>query len=199
MLEVNQDFLTFPYRNDIPISPTSNQKCETDQQSFWAPPWVCHVCKEATRGGNDAVNESLDNFKRYYCRLRPEKDAVPASADETARKQPYRYNPLADEHSTRLLSLEPGQGKETIRCSVQEMDIDDPPKYTALSYTWGMPEGRLTIDVEGHDFLVTRNLWNALWHLRRKDYPVIIWIDAICINQVRVSKQKLQGFRILTC
>ncbi|KAF2033977.1 HET-domain-containing protein, partial [Setomelanomma holmii] len=95
----------------------------------------------------------------------------------------FRYSPLGAPQYTRLLRLEPGKDDNLIQCSVHDMNIDDPPTYTALSYTWGVPETRMKISVDQCDFLVTPNLWHALWHIRLKDDPLLIWIDAVCINQ----------------
>lgn len=59
--------------------------------------------------------------------------------------------------------------------------------YFALSYTWGDPERKSTIVLDGHEVKVTQNLENALRSLR--ECPVIpektlLWVDALCINQM---------------
>lgn len=66
------------------------------------------------------------------------------------------------------------------------------PRYTwgdyfALSYTWGNSECKSTIFLDGHEVKVTRNLEDALRSLR--DYKVLpeqtlLWVDALCINQM---------------
>ena len=157
-----------------------------------SPSSTCKICEEATTCGNEAVNESFDNFQRFYFRPLTRAGIVPNWGPHMPHwvdprgpsvDDPYRYNALVDEGHTRLLIVQPGKGDEPIQCSLQEMDIDDPPKYTALSYTWGAMDGSRKIDVDGHDFPVTDNLWHALWHIRPQDWPLTIWIDALCINQ----------------
>jgi hypothetical protein len=141
-------------------------------------PDPCSVCKDATSSGNEAVNESLDNFNRFY--FRPMKPIFERhqSCPEPETHHSYRYKPLLDRAYTRLLIVRPGQGDDVILCGLEDMDIDDPPRYTALSYTWGSWDDGKTIDVEGHRFSVTNNLWHALWHIRSKDQVLPLWVDA---------------------
>jgi hypothetical protein len=170
MLSVKND----TFKNHIPYLPN---------------PVPCSICEEATRSGNEAVSESFDNFQRYY--LRPLMRSGQAGGSGTPlatthqpeKRIPYRYTALADHNHTRVLVIEPGQCNEPIQCSMQEMDIDNPLMYTALSYTWGTPDGKITIEVDGQSFMITDNLWHALLHIRLTDRPLVIWIDALCINQ----------------
>jgi hypothetical protein len=55
--------------------------------------------------------------------------------------------------------------------------------YEALSYTWGNEEERPSILVNGTEVPVTINLHVALEHLRRETSEVVLWVDALCINQ----------------
>ncbi|KAH7343101.1 heterokaryon incompatibility, partial [Pyrenochaeta sp. MPI-SDFR-AT-0127] len=64
--------------------------------------------------------------------------------------------------------------------------------YEALSYTWGDPKERLPILVNETEVPVTRNLHAALEHFRSETIDVVLWVDALCINQtddVEKSKQ----------
>lgn len=83
--------------------------------------------------------------------------------------------------------------------------IDKLPKYVALSYTWGAPQDgvaehefgdRLPILVNGQQFLVLRNLMDALRSLLRvwdfDDDVQHLWIDAICINQKDLAERAAQ-------
>jgi hypothetical protein len=165
----------------------------------------CPSCEKATINGNDTVSAFLNNFSRAFSQNHPQKSSVRASSSRQSQYQQhsYCYEPLADQNYTRLLKLEPGNGDDPIRCNIQEMDIDHPPKYTALSYTWGRADEKLAINVDRHDFLIRNNLWNALWHIRSRDDAVAIWVDAICINQVHNPIHKPQeydtdGYRIIS-
>jgi hypothetical protein len=67
-------------------------------------------------------------------------------------------------------------------CTLKQVSLDDAPKYEALSYTWGVSEPTTQITVDGQPFWITRNLEVALHHLTgHRD--LILWVDAICINQ----------------
>jgi hypothetical protein len=158
---------------------------------------TCPSCKEMTRNGNDTVTAFLNGFSRAFSQVRPEKSSARPNSSRQSQQYLYCYEQLSDPSYTRLLSLEPGQGDDAIQCSIQEMDIDHPPKYTALSYTWGRPEGKLAIHVDGHEFLVRSNLWNALWHIRSNDHAVAIWVDAVCTNQVNDFNSLQQGYALI--
>jgi hypothetical protein len=63
-------------------------------------------------------------------------------------------------------------------------NLDDRPSYKALSYTWGSESGpNHTIYLNGCQFVVRENLWNALRRFQSDNVELVIWIDAICINQ----------------
>ncbi|KAL2682505.1 hypothetical protein Neosp_006957 [[Neocosmospora] mangrovei] len=71
---------------------------------------------------------------------------------------------------------------------------DHPPPYLALSYTWGSTHRHGRIFVNGASLDVTESLQVALTHLRRQDGPLILWIDALCIDQTdEVEKTEQVG------
>ncbi|KAL9613631.1 MAG: hypothetical protein Q9167_001859 [Letrouitia subvulpina] len=57
------------------------------------------------------------------------------------------------------------------------------PPYNALSYHWGDSDDKRDIHVNGARTEVTRNLRVALEHLQESKSDVMLWIDALCINQ----------------
>ncbi|KAK4449036.1 heterokaryon incompatibility protein-domain-containing protein [Podospora aff. communis PSN243] len=89
------------------------------------------------------------------------------------------------------------------------IDSQPPPdKYFALSYTWGAPFDGLdpewndpqpthVVYANGCEFMVRRNLLEALRHLRRKGFfRLPIWIDAMCINQDDLGEREAQVRRM---
>lgn len=67
--------------------------------------------------------------------------------------------------------------------------------YMALSYFWGSVEPKRHILLNGLQFPVTSNLWDALAQLRqshRVRQGFKLWIDAICINQQDVAERNHQ-------
>ncbi|KAH7400310.1 heterokaryon incompatibility protein-domain-containing protein [Cadophora sp. MPI-SDFR-AT-0126] len=94
----------------------------------------------------------------------------------------FRYHPLADADEIRILSVEAGTHEDPIRCQLHHIKLSEKPVYEALSYMWG-PTVFKTISLNGQNHQVRQNLWQALIHLRLKNSNLIIWIDAVCINQ----------------
>ncbi|KAG4442122.1 hypothetical protein IFR05_002408 [Cadophora sp. M221] len=84
---------------------------------------------------------------------------------------------------------EKGQVTEVVEfpevdCEIFHVSLDQAPPYKALSYTWGSPnDPQLPIKLNQRTFSVRENLWLALQQLHTQPTPIIIWIDALCINQ----------------
>ena len=126
--------------------------------------------------------------------------ASPLATYRSMMSREYKYHPLAHTRSTRLLQVT-GVETETIHCSLRVVDLDNPPLYQALSYTWGDPfynartqeKPSFPIDCDGQVIEITANLQDALFHLftstcepnitPRLSKDNFLWVDAICINQ----------------
>lgn len=98
---------------------------------------------------------------------------------------PYEYLPLSRDTHTRIIELQPAQStSEPLYCTIMEAELAKNLDYSAISYTWGMPDFTEELIVDQRFLLrVTRNLRDALLRFRLKDEPRRLWIDAICINQ----------------
>jgi hypothetical protein len=107
---------------------------------------------------------------------------------------PYPNPPLFEKSNViRLLRLLPSKDKrEFLRCEIFEYDLHalntTVHLYEALSYVWGEEEKPKSIIItrdqkDDHEFAVTRNLHAALLQLRNCEFPRVIWVDAVCINQ----------------
>lgn len=94
----------------------------------------------------------------------------------------------------RLLTLEPSTDRHApVRCKLHRASFDDNDvKYTALSYTWGDPLSTTTILVNGATKQVTIDLEAALRHIRQSSCVMVLWIDAICINQEDLAEKNHQ-------
>lgn len=93
------------------------------------------------------------------------------------------YQPL-QHNEIRLITLAPGKWRDPIECSLQIVSLDDNPTYEALSYVWGDASLRKWICLKDANFDVSKSLEVALRHLRHEDSERVMWIDAICINQL---------------
>jgi Heterokaryon incompatibility protein (HET) len=104
------------------------------------------------------------------------------------------YETLNEERrEIRLLVLEPPRDVDTlavIECSMKVFSLNENPQYVALSYVWGSSAVTENIIVNGSPFPVTINLARALRQL--EDSPLLLWVDAICINQRDVKERNSQ-------
>jgi Heterokaryon incompatibility protein (HET) len=94
----------------------------------------------------------------------------------------YGYQPLQNEH-IRIMELIPGTPDEVIRVSLHHRKVSESPSYEAISYAWGKPVRERPIICEGGVLKITTNMLILLKRLRSLSDPLILWIDAICINQ----------------
>ena len=110
----------------------------------------------------------------------------PANAG-TAPMKHFQLRPLELKRLIRLLTRPEFVNQDgPIECSITTHELVDGrfPEYTALSYTWGQEEPSIHIYIDNDKVLkVTPNLRSALRHLRSRDSSLLLWVDAICINQ----------------
>jgi hypothetical protein len=110
----------------------------------------------------------------------------------------FRYSSLqSPSDEIRLLTLLPGKRSEMIHCSVVNTALSQHSNYEALSYAWGTGRtGIRIIALNGLAFPVAPSLWDALYHLRHEEIGRVLWIDALCINQID-EKEKGKQIEIM--
>lgn len=113
----------------------------------------------------------------------------------TRGSETYRYSPL-NSNQMRLLHLHAGVRTSRLECSLTSHSFNDHPAFKALSYTWGDLGDIHDVSCNGRSVQVTRNLIEALHHLRREDTDELLWIDAICINQGDSTERSVQVRRM---
>jgi hypothetical protein len=121
----------------------------------------------------------------------PEDGLVSATTQRNALQ--YQYMPLAcDGSEIRLISLKQATTwDEPIRVEILYTKVDD-TRYEALSYTWGSLIDRQNILIGDKAISCTSNLHSALHHLRRQSEDVVLWVDAICIDQNNLEERNHQ-------
>jgi hypothetical protein len=106
------------------------------------------------------------------------------------------YAPLdANPPTIRLLRLLPGYREDDIHAQLQPCSIAEAQnRYTTISYTWGSAEAVPTRLIRCNDKLIfiSENLFTALRTLRRHDQPILLWADALCINQDDIAERTHQ-------
>ena len=96
---------------------------------------------------------------------------------------------LATDRLIRLVELLPGQRDDEIRTRLSIVDLEQNPQYEAISYVWGDARDKVSIICQGHEFWVTRNLYNAFLRVRLADRTRVLWADAICIDQNSITER----------
>jgi hypothetical protein len=106
--------------------------------------------------------------------------------------QPPIYQPLdSSVDCIRLVMVKPAPADAPIECALSIATFGERRTYKALSYRWGDESVKKQIVLNGSDFSVTQNLWDALHYLRSLPQEKF-WIDAICINQGDVEERNRQ-------
>ena len=107
------------------------------------------------------------------------------------------FLPLADS-DCRLLRIHKGSKKEDLSCSLETHDVEaGVHSYTAISYAWGPPEApHFQCYVDGFPFSIRHNAHSILRQLQHDDEDVLVWLDALCINQ-RDKTEKSAQIRLM--
>jgi hypothetical protein len=116
------------------------------------------------------------------------------NTQRTDAKSSFSYKPLdKSKREIRIIRIGPlesdqeDSGSPVMQCNIEHISLDNPPRYTGLSYTWGSIARTWPILVNGSNFMVTENLGTWLRHTQKglTEYKVSMafWADAICINQ----------------
>lgn len=116
--------------------------------------------------------------------------------DVTTTEKRYKYRGLKD-GEIRLFVMFPAERREPLRGMICEYAFADAPPYKSLSYTWGLQDRNMHKIITPKGFLLIKeNLNAALLRLRSRTGAVILWIDAICINQAK-NDEKAKQIRLL--
>jgi hypothetical protein len=96
------------------------------------------------------------------------------------------WTALETESSFRILRILPGPYDDSIICELYQASLDDDSCiYHALSCTWGSLDTPCEVVCNGSAVAITENLHFALRNIRAPDAEVLLWVDALCINQSR--------------
>jgi hypothetical protein len=109
-----------------------------------------------------------------------------------SRASRYQHQPLdTRRRQVRLLTFTAAY--DTIHLEVRIFDLATAPPYRALTYTWGKPDPKFDIYLDGKAFEVRENLFAFLRKAKEKTSPIHhLWIDQICIDQFNVKERNHQ-------
>ncbi|PKS11710.1 hypothetical protein jhhlp_001698 [Lomentospora prolificans] len=114
------------------------------------------------------------------------------------RQSGFKYPAMDAKKNVRLLRMSACVNTPfTLNYSLEAVSLEDlcTTRYTALSYTWGTADSDhdiCEIKVGGRPFFVRRNLFSFLSVAAKTGLYGLIFIDAICINQLDNEDRRIQ-------
>lgn len=127
----------------------------------------------------------------------PEKEEQAArNASQMYSRLPIKYprelQGATQETQIRLIELMPKFMGDSLFCNMSCTALDKKTRFIALSYAWGNTTKTHRIYVKGYEILVTKNLHDALMQLRKVHDSVVLWVDALCIDQSNLQERNYQ-------
>jgi Heterokaryon incompatibility protein (HET) len=114
----------------------------------------------------------------------------------------YRYSTISH-NQIRLLVVHEGDENDPVECSLRTATLardgePQKPEYEALSYYWGRgdPTQKFFLRPSTQAFYVRPNLYTALKRFRREKESLVMWIDALCIDQNNNEEKNTQVSRM---
>lgn len=77
-----------------------------------------------------------------------------------------------------------------VRCDLKHAELCGSLKYETLSFTWGSEEDLKNITFAGMQIEVRNNLWRALRLYDIQTSDQLLWIDAMCIDQMDPAERR---------
>jgi hypothetical protein len=132
-------------------------------------------------------------FASARCPVPGKINAQQSAGDKACNGEPSYYDALDDGYFRLVrITLDPSSG--CIECRTQHFPLDDPPRYTAVSYACGPGPATFDLKLNARDWHIRKNLSHFL-RQRVQMSPASeewLWIDAICINQENISERSHQ-------
>ncbi|KAI1743557.1 heterokaryon incompatibility protein-domain-containing protein [Xylaria scruposa] len=85
----------------------------------------------------------------------------------------------------------------TVKCEIIHSPLAEPPPYTAISYAWGDADDTRSIHIGSINIPIAVSLFGALDALRKREEDVLVWADALCIDQQN-SDERNQQVQLMT-
>lgn len=124
----------------------------------------------------------------------PDPPSVPAESvqlDQATRDLPFVYDTLPARH-IRLLRQAPSTSDGVPHLFIETYSLEEAPKFSALSYTWGSPTLAQMVLCNGRRKHITANLYYALGRVFCWRDSIYLWADGLCINQEDILERNQQ-------
>ncbi|KAF2968002.1 hypothetical protein GQX73_g5554 [Xylaria multiplex] len=79
-----------------------------------------------------------------------------------------------------------------IKCDIIHESLANPPEYICISYAWGDADDKRPIQIDNANIYIAVNVFEALDAVRRGRREVLVWIDALCIDQQNRDERSQQ-------
>ncbi|EAT81460.1 hypothetical protein SNOG_10961 [Parastagonospora nodorum SN15] len=120
----------------------------------------------------------------------PDRDVIGSYVEEEqkiiSRPGPYRYQTLdSKSNEIRLLRIpkKTTNPSTPLQYTLFHTSLKDSSNFLALSYCWGSHTLSHTMTINNHSMPITESLATALASLQSQSHDILLWADAICINQ----------------
>ena len=104
----------------------------------------------------------------------------------------FRYEQSLQGREIRLIQLTSAERGADINCSLVYKKLDTDTAYNTLSYVWGDQSEKRRVICNGMACMITVNLFHALTHIRSTRAEVLLWADALCIDQNNEAEKTRQ-------
>ena len=104
----------------------------------------------------------------------------------------FRYEQSLQGREIRLIQLSLAEYGADISCSLVFKTLDSDTGYNALSYVWGDQSEKRRVICNGMPCMITANLFHALARIRSTRADVLLWADALCIDQNNEAEKTRQ-------
>ena len=148
------------------------------------------LCSRCVKEGHWCLNRSHEIVEFEFQsgnRVEKGRQARPSNAKIPSSRH-YMYEPLPAAGCAtpyiRLLTVYPSKPDGALKADIRSCPLSEAPEFEALSYCWGAVQPIKFMQLNGKRSAITPNLFSAIRHVTvRRDEPLILWVDAVCINQ----------------
>jgi hypothetical protein len=159
--------------------------------------WIAKGTIQENTSGSAKKRRKLDTLSVSWAT--PAISGIHENALTSARghrsKETFTHRAL-DSGNIRLLYLLPGETGDQLQGVIIHVPYKSPGAYRALSYVWGTDQRTKKLVTPDGTLQITFSLNKALQGLRHREKPIMLWADAICINQ-KDNTEKAQQIRLL--
>lgn len=167
------------------------------RMKLWWPPSVPY-----TEVDGIAVHDGTEDDAKSAALTQPTTlEAPPPSGSDSldGGDGSFAYASTLDKGSFRIACLTAASNpRDPMHLDLEEYELDNCPEYEAVSYTWAGEESDSSnsqpvyVGPYWDILLQTRNCLEMLRFLRPARGSRLVWVDAVCINQLNVPERSTQ-------